>query len=158
VENEATVAAETARRVAEQDLQQARAELAGLRLQCETVLPAEAQRKARESKARGDAAPMLENGRAAAEALRLVTAEWSSAGTAGRDLYVLQQLPQLAEAAIARVGRTEIAEAMVVDGPGGDGYASLAASHPAAVARVLRETAKAVGIDLGALLGTKEVR
>ena len=49
-----------------------RAELEKLRLHCDVVLPAEAQRKASEQKARALAAPTIENGKAAAEALKLV--------------------------------------------------------------------------------------
>jgi flotillin len=158
VENEAKVAAETARMVAEQELQAARAELAALRLQCDTVLPAEAARQAQEAQAAGDASPIVENGKAAAEALRLVAEQWRLAGPAGREIYVLQQLPALAEAAIGRVTQTEIEEAMVVEGDGGGGYAALAASHPMAVARVLRETALAVGVDLDALLSNSKTQ
>src|SRR6185436_14472728 len=49
----------------------------------------EAQRKAQELKARGEAAPKVENGKAVAEALRLVAAEWSAGGDAAREVYVL---------------------------------------------------------------------
>ena len=107
-ENQASMAAETARMKAEQKLQQLRAELEKLRLQCDVVLPAEAQRKARELKAAGEAAPAIANGRAAAEALKLVSHEWAAAGSAGRDVYVLQQLPQLARAAAERVAKSDI--------------------------------------------------
>lgn len=155
IENEAKVAAETARMVAEQDLQQARAELAALRLQCEAVLPAEAARQAQEARAAGEASPIIENGKAAAEALRLVSEQWGQAGAVGREIYVLQQLPALAEAAIGRVNLTEIGEATVIEGDGGGGYAALAASHSVAVAQVLRETARAVGVDLDTMLGAQ---
>src|SRR6185436_9347539 len=84
IENEAAIAAETERSVAEQELQALRAELEKLRLHCDVILPAEAARKANELKARGEAAPTIETGKAVAEALRLVAAEWSAAGEAGR--------------------------------------------------------------------------
>ncbi|RYE82691.1 MAG: flotillin family protein, partial [Myxococcales bacterium] len=158
IENEVKVAAETARMVAEQELQQARAELASLRLQCEAVLPAEAARQAQEARAAGEASPIIENGKAAAEALRLVAEQWGLAGPVGREIYILQQLPALAQAAIGRVNHTEIGEATVIEGDGGGGYAALAASHSVAVAQVLRETARAVGVDLDALLGVQGVR
>jgi flotillin len=154
IENEAAVAAETARSVAEQDLQGLRAELEKLRLECDVVLPAEAKRMAEEAKARGAAAPVVENGKAAAEALRVVAAEWQAAGADGRDLYVLQQLRSFVEAAIARVERTELAEVAVVDGGNGEAYGALLASFPAAVARVMRETGKAIGVDVDNLVGS----
>jgi flotillin len=158
IENEATIAAETARATAEQELQRLRAELEKLRLECDVVLPAEAARLASEARARGDAAPLVENGKAAAEALRLVAAEWKGAGASGRDVYLLQQLRGLVEVAVARVRQTEVGELSIVDGGDGQAYAAFVANYPQAVARVMAETARAVGIDIGALLGRKEVR
>ena len=156
IENEAVVAAETARATAEQELQRLRAELEKLRLECDVVLPAEAARQASEARARGEAAPLIENGKAAAEALRLVSAEWKAAGTSGREVYLLQQLRTFVEAAVARVAQTEVGELNIVDGGDGQAYAAFVANFPAAVARVMAETAQAVGVDVRALLG-KEI-
>src|SRR6267143_2010591 len=72
IENEAAIAAETARATAEQELQRLRAELEKARLQCDVVLPAEAARQAAQARARGEAAPLVENGKAAAAALQSV--------------------------------------------------------------------------------------
>jgi flotillin len=157
IENEASIAAETARATAEQELQRLRAELEKLRLQCDVVLPAEAARLASEARARGEAAPLIENGKAAAEALRLVSAEWKTAGKSGREVYLLQQLRSFVEAAVARVAQTEVAELQIVDGGDGQAYSSFVANFPSAVARVMAETAGAVGVDIRALLGKPEV-
>lgn len=158
VEFEATVAAETARAVAEQILQQQRGELEKLRLECDVVLPAEASRMARESFARGAAAPYVENGRATAAALAAVAKEWQAAGTDAKELYVLQELRTLVEAAIARVNSTQIGSIEVIDGGDGAAYAGLIASYPAAVSRVLDEMGRALGVDIPALVsGQKEV-
>jgi flotillin len=162
IENEAAVAAQTARSIAEQELQARRADLEKLRLECDVVLPAEAKRLAEEAKARGAAAPMVENGKAAAEALAMVAAEWQAAGRDGRDLYALNQLRSFVEAAITRVGQTEIGELALVDGGDGKALASLFAAYPKAVARVMEETGAAMGIDVDALVGSngtkREVR
>jgi len=154
VENEAAVAAETARASAEQELQRLRAELETARLQCDVVLPAEAERQAAEARARGEAAPVVENGKAAAEALRVVAAEWKAAGQSGREVYLLQQLRSFVEAAVARVAQTQVDELNIVDGGDGQAYAAFVANFPAAVARVMAETAHAVGVDVRSLLGT----
>jgi flotillin len=156
IENEAAIAAETARATAEQELQRVRAELEKLRLECDVVLPAGAARAAQEAQARGEAAPFIENGKAAAEALRVVAAEWQEAGPMGRDVYLLQQLRPFVEAAVARVAQTEVGEITIVDGGDGKAYAAFVANFPAAVARVMVETARAVGVDLGGLLGRRE--
>jgi flotillin len=157
VENEALVAAETARATAEQQLQQQRAELEKLRLECDVVLPAEAQRQAQEANARGDAAPFVENGKASAAALGAVAQEWQAAGADARDLYVLQELGNIVQSAIARVNATTVQNLDIVDGGDGASYAGLIASYPAAVAKVLEETGQAMGVDLpGLVSGRKE--
>jgi flotillin len=152
IENEAEVAAQTARSEAEQELQAMRAELERLRLECDVFLPAEAQRLAAESAARGQAAPVLEQGRAAAEALAVVAHVWQGAGRDGRDLYVLQHLKNLVQAAVARVAGTTIAELAVVDGGDGQSFTGAVASFPAAVAQVLVETGRAIGVDVPRLI------
>jgi flotillin len=154
-EVQAEMAVETARVKAEQRQQELRAQLEKLRLHCDVVLPAEAQRKAAELKARGEAAPAVENGKAAAEALRLVAAEWAAAGEQGREVYVLQQLPLLVDAAAKRVARSEIGQIKLVASDD-HAYAAVLASYPAAVARVLRETCDALGIDVDRLLAPAE--
>jgi flotillin len=150
-ENQAGMAVETARMKAEQHLQELRAKLEKLRLQCDIVLPAEASRKAEQLKARGQAAPAIENGKAVAEALRLVAHEWAAAGDAGRDVYVLQQLPRLAASAAKRVSGSAVGTIKLVAGDE-SAYTAVLASYPAAVVRVLQETGEALGIDIARLL------
>lgn len=160
-ENEATIAAETARSLAEQELQGKRSELEQLRLQADVVLPAEAERLAQTARARGGAAPTVENGKAAAEALSLVSAEWQAAGADGRDVYVLSQLRPLVESAVERVAATKVGEMTIVDGGDGRALGALVACFPAAVAKVMEETGKTVGLDLPAVLSgvpKREVR
>jgi flotillin len=156
IENEAAIAAETARATAEQELQRLRAELEKTRLQCDVVLPAEAARQAAQARARGDAAPLIENGKAAAAALQSVAAEWKAAGQNGREVYLLQQLRTFVQAAVDRVTQTEVGELQIVDGGDGRAYAAFVANFPAAVARVIAETARAVGVDVRTLFGWKE--
>lgn len=158
VENEAAVAAETERMMAEQELQSLRREVETLRLQCEVVLPAEAHRKAAELRARGEAAPTVENGKATAEALRLIAHEWASAGTTGKEVYVLQQLRALVTAAAARVSETEIADLQVVTGAEENALGAVIASYPAAIQKVLVEMSSTLGIDVHGLLGSAERR
>jgi flotillin len=152
VENEAQVAAETARAEAEQELQKMRSELEKLRLEVDVFLPAEAQRLAAEASARASAAPVLESGRASAEALRMLAEQWQGAGRDGRDLYVLQHLGNFVEAAVGRVTRTQIGEFSVVDGGDGSSFTGALASFPAAVSQVLQETGAVVGVDMRRLL------
>jgi len=156
VENEAEVAAETARAEAEQDLQAMRTDLERLRLECDVFLPAEAARLSAEADARARAAPVLESGKASAEALRLVAQQWQTAGKDGRDLYVLQHLRELVESSVARVSGTQIQDLSLVDGGDTTSFTGAVASFPAAVSAVLQETGEAIGIDMHSLLRGEE--
>jgi hypothetical protein len=60
------------------------------------------------------------------------------------------------EAAVARVAQTQVDELTIVDGGDGQAYAAFVANFPAAVARVMAETARAVGVDIRSLLGGRE--
>jgi flotillin len=82
--------------------------------------------------------------------------EWQAAGHNGREVYLLQQLRSLVEAAVARVAQTQVGELNIVDGGDGQAYAAFVANFPAAVARVMAETARALGVDVKALLGGAE--
>ncbi|CAN5355207.1 hypothetical protein BH09MYX1_BH09MYX1_34920 [soil metagenome] len=152
VENEATVAAETARAIAEQELQGLRAELAKLTLQVEMVLPAEASALAQAARARGDAAPVTENGKATAEALSLLLVEWGAAGSQAKDIYVLTQLEAVVSAAVRRVQQIDIGELEFVDGGDGQNLAAVASAFSISVAKVLEETGRVMGIDVRALV------
>jgi flotillin len=153
VENEAAVSAETARAEAEQELQALRGELEKLRLEVDVYLPAEARRRALEAEARGQAAPVAEQGKASAEALALVAEQWQAAGREGRDLYVLQHLRQFVEAAVARVAALQLGELNVVDGGDGKSFTGSLAGFPLAVAEVVAATGRAIGVDIKSLLG-----
>jgi flotillin len=155
VENEAQMAQETARAEAEQDLQRLRAELERLRLEVDVAIPAEAQRRAAEARARGAVAPVLETGKAAAQALSLVAEQWGQAGSLGRELFVLQHLDELVGSAVERVSGARVGELNVVDGGDGSGYAQAVAMYPAAVARVVSNVAQVLGVDIGALVGER---
>ena len=156
IENEAEVAAETARATAEQELQGMRAELAKLTLHVDTVLPAEAAALASAARARGDAAPTIEDGKATAQALEMVANEWAMAGSAAREVYVLQRLDVIVGAAVKRVAMMEVASLEIVDGGDASSLTSMLGSFPLGVARVLQETCLAVGVDARALIAPGE--
>ncbi|HKO95027.1 MAG TPA: SPFH domain-containing protein, partial [Polyangiaceae bacterium] len=122
IENEAEIAQETARAQAEQELQLLRAELARKRLEVDVTIPAEAQRRAAEARARAEAAPALETGKATAEALTLLAAQWGHAGAVGRELYVLQHLDEMVAHAAERASNSTVGELSIVDGGDGASY------------------------------------
>jgi flotillin len=148
VENEAEMAQETARAEAEQELQRLRAELSRKRLEVDVGLPAEAQRMAAEAQARAEAAPVLETGKANAQALSMVAREWERAGSQGRELYVLQHLEEIVSQAALRVSNSSVGETHVVDSGDGRSYGQALAMHAAAVSRVLSELGQILGVDM----------
>ena len=129
-----------------------RSELEKLRLHCDVILPAEAERKGAELKARGQAAPTVENGKATAEAIRMLVDEWATAGKEARDIYLLQQLDVVVAAAVNRVSSMTVEELEVVDGGDAESLSAVASAYSVSVARVLEETGRAMGIDVRALV------
>src|SRR4030095_14307431 len=89
-----------AQATAEIERQKARVLQVRRQLDADVVQPAEADRQAREEAARGEAAVMVERGKAEAEALQKVCAAYAAAGPGAREVMALQQvLPLLADVA-----------------------------------------------------------
>ena len=145
-------AAQAARALAEQELQTVRKEVERTRLQAEVVVPAEAEREAREIIARGDAAPLEADGKAKADALRMLAEAWGSAGPQARDVFLIQQLEGLTETIVEAVRQVEVKEVSLIDGGDGRALPAYVASFPAAVNAVLEQLAVATGVNVPAAL------
>jgi flotillin len=157
VEKEAAVAAEQARAEAEQELQAVRKELEVKRLQCEIVLPADAQRKAAELLAQGAAAQQREQGVAAAEAMRAMSEALAAAGPEAREMFVLSQLDTLVGQVASRVQHVSVGEVHIVDGGNGRSLPAVVASYPAIVTSVFGTLRELTGVDLQSILAGKAV-
>ncbi|HJK96988.1 MAG TPA: SPFH domain-containing protein, partial [Polyangiaceae bacterium LLY-WYZ-14_1] len=154
VEREAEAAAKTARALAERTLQQIRDELENKRLQAEVVIPAEAQQKAQELLAKGDAAPTAENGRASAMVLDMMSEAWQSMGSDAKEIYVVQHLEEILGTVIDNLRNVQVGEVSVLDQGDGTGLATYAATYPQMVASVLRALGESTGVDVPALLAS----
>jgi flotillin len=97
-EAQGQVSALVAQATAEIDRQRARALQVQRKLDAEVIQPAEAERKAAEERARGDAARIVEQGRAQAAALHALVEQYKRAGDSAREVLVLQKLLPLVEA------------------------------------------------------------
>ena len=119
-EARAQVAGQIARAEEEKTLEEIRIELNRSRQQAEVVVPAEAAKTASELQARGEASRILEDGRATAEAVKLMREQWEKGNT--RDLLLIQLLPEIAEK-VSRVVSDNLAieKLTVVDSGGGNG-------------------------------------
>lgn len=151
--------AETAERVARADaeraeaqartqLEQQRVELERTRLQADVVQVAEAQRFAAEAKAKADAAPILENGKAQAEALRMLLKEIENAGDAGLKVFIAEKLPSLLGQALNAMKDVDIDRVTVIDSGSGQGVANATTQKVNASLTALQQVAGAMGLDL----------
>lgn len=158
VEREAAAAAEQARAEAEQELQAVRQELEQKRLYAEVVLPAEAQRKAAELLAEGNAAQRRELGLANAQLLEMMTQALQKGGPKVRELFVLSQLDTLVAQVAARVQDIDVEKVQLVDNGDGKALAALAASYPEAVLKVLGSLRDLTGVDVSSILAGQEAK
>lgn len=147
-ERVAKVEAERAETEAKQNLELQRVELQKRRLMADVVEPAEAERKAAELRARADAAPILENGKAQTEVLRMLYAQINSAGEQGFAVFMAEKLPQLLETAVGAVKGIEIDRLVVMDGGVGEGVANASNQRVQAAYRTMEGLASAFGIDI----------
>jgi flotillin len=147
-ERVAKVEAQRAEVEAQQALETQRVELQKRKLLADVVEPAEAQRKAAELRARADAAPILENGKAQVEVLKLLYSQISNAGEQGFAVFMAEKLPHLLSTAVEAVKGIEIDRLVVMDGGGGDGVGNAANQRINAAYKTLEGLGSAFGIDV----------
>ncbi len=141
-EAEAQIAAELARIQAEVPVQQERIKKTEQQLQADVIAPAEAECKQAIARAQGNAARIIEEGKAQAEGTRLLAKSWQAAGANARDIYLLQRLEPLLKTLASAMPEVTVENVTVVDAEQGN-----MATKTAAFIEQLRQT---TGIDLAA--------
>lgn len=152
IERVAQVEAQRAEVEAQQNLESQRVELQKRKLLADVVEPAEAQRKAAELRAIADAAPILENGKAQVEVLRMLYAQINNAGDQGFAVFMAEKLPTLLETAVGAVKGIDIDRLVVMDGGSGDGVGNAANQRVNAAYKTLEGLGSAFGIDIQSVL------
>jgi len=148
-EEQRTEAAELeARAIAEQKLQKVRADLERLRLQAEQVLPAQANQKAKELRARGMAAATAEDVKASALVNDLLTQVWEEAGSTAELVFLLQQIEMVLDHATRLPGRLHLKRITTLDGNDASSLASLVALNHVVVRQFFDQVKEIFGIDL----------
>jgi flotillin len=143
-EERGTVAAIVAQTRAEIERQKARALQEKRRLDADVVQPALAQQRAAEEQARGDAASIVERGRAEAESLKMVVEAYRGGGTGARDALALQNLlPLLGH--VAGADHPLVIKKLSVLPPDGGAGSELARKVIGAAEQIRAAT----GVDLG---------
>ncbi|WP_414755073.1 flotillin family protein [Anabaena sp. CCY 9910] len=149
-----TAAAQEKKAKAEQVLQVLRAELERLRLQADEVLPAEARRQAQELRAKGEAAFLEENAKAAALVNDILSQVWQQTGSDASKLFLIQQIETVLQEAVQIPQRIHLDKVNVIDNGDGKSVASLVNIYPEIVLQFLENVNRTLGIDVTGTLGT----
>jgi flotillin len=147
-EAEAEIISELARIQAELPVQQERIKQVKEQLQADVIAPAEADSKRAIARAKGDAAPIVEDGKALAEGTRKLAESWLAAGRNGRDIFLLQKLEVLLQTLSSTVPQVEVQKVTVVDAENG-GFSTKAAA-------MLEQLKQSTGIDIARTLSPKQ--
>ena len=147
-EERTQAAAREARAKAEQELQQIRTVLEGIRLQVDQVLPAEAQQTAQLYKAKAEAAPIRERGLAVSQSLDMMTEAWAAAGKSALSMYLIEDIEQILAAAGKGVAKVKIDNLNMIDAGDGKTLANYVAAYPAMIVSVLDAVNRTTGIDI----------
>ncbi|MFN8139604.1 MAG: SPFH domain-containing protein [Fimbriimonadales bacterium] len=142
-EERATVAAAVAQAEAEVKVQNARVEQTKRRLEADVVQPAKANCEAAEASAIANASPILEQGRAQAEALKSLADVWSKTGSNAREVFLLQKLEPIVQILTGILAETSVEKLTIIDSKsGGD------ASLPVKAVATLEQIKQIFGVDV----------
>lgn len=147
-EQRGEVTAAVARANADLKVQRARLDQVRFRLLADEVKPAEARRLLKIETARGNAAQVVEEGKATASALRALAETWRTSGDSARQIVVAQKLNGLVGSLMSTVSNLPIDKVTFIDSSLSGGGGDLATK-----AAVTSEQLKSLmGIDVPALL------
>jgi flotillin len=135
---------------AEVDTQQARIEQVRLQLDADVIQPAEAARRESEENAKGEAAKIVEQGRATAKVLTDIAERYNTSGRAGRDILLMQKLAPMMAKISHSMGSLKV-DQLTVLGKGGNDDGDLAGK----LVTYGEQIKAATGIDVPALLRQK---
>ncbi len=145
------VAAKTAEAIAQQELAEQEILLAEKRQRAAVVVVAEAERKAKEEIAVGEAAKILENGKAEVEVLRQKLDLWKQAGSDAERLFLIQMLPDILSQIVETVDHLKIDKLTVVDSGHGQGVPGVFNQIAGATPALLESLKASTGIDIAGM-------
>ncbi|MGK7947495.1 MAG: flotillin family protein [Xenococcaceae cyanobacterium] len=139
-EVEAEVVAQLAKAEAEVAVQTERIKQVQQQLQADIVAPAEAECKQAIAKAKGDAASIIEDGKAQAMGTKRLAESWKATGDNAKEIFLFQKLETLIKMMAAGVPEVEIESITVVDGQNDNRATSIAS--------FLEQLRQTTGIDV----------
>lgn len=141
-EERSQVTAAVARAKADVEVQKARIEQVRRRLEADVIAPARAKCEAQEATARAQVAPIVEEGKARAEALRTLAASWKRAGENAREIFLLQKLEPILRSLVATIAETEVEKVTFIAPGSPDG------STMSRAVRAVEQIKEIFGIDI----------
>ncbi|TNE49608.1 MAG: flotillin family protein [Deltaproteobacteria bacterium] len=150
-EQEADIAALIAKATAEVEVQKARIEQTRRRLAADVVAPAQAQMQSNIAEAAGQAAKIVEDGQATANALRAVTATWKQAGDNARDIFLMQKMDVLMKHTLQTIQSLQVNQLTLLPATGNHGSVPGGSSPSARTASLVSTSEQlkaALGIDV----------
>jgi len=156
--NRAEAKAQVARAIAEveeqQKLEARRVEMNKSKYQAEVVVPAEAHKEAKVLEAVGEAASIVEDGKATAEAVRLMREQWEKEDT--RELFLIQQLPDILDKVTSVIAdNLSIDKVTVLDSGNGNGMPTYVKGVTGSVVAIMEQIKNATGLDIPEILRAK---
>lgn len=152
-EAEAEVIAEVAKAEAEVTVQAERIKQVQQQLQADIIAPAEAQCQQAIAQAKGDAASIIEDGKAQAEGAQRLAESWKFAGENAKDVFLFQKLEVLTKMMASSIPEVEVANITVIDGQNN--------SNELQIASFMEKIRQSTGIDTAKiannLLGSNSV-
>jgi flotillin len=118
------------------------------RLRADVIVPANAQREAAKALAEGEAAPILEQGKAQVQVLRMLYDEIKAGGEEAYSVFIAEKLPNLLGIAVDAVKGVDIDRVVVMDGGSGQGVSSAVNQRVQGAFGTLEALGSALGIDI----------
>jgi flotillin len=154
VEARATVAGDIARIEQEQKLEEKRVAANKHKYEADVIVPARAEREAKELKAKGEAARIAEDGKATAEAVRVLREQWEKEDT--RELFLIQQLPDILDKVTKVVSdNLSIDKVTIVDSGDGQGMPAYVRGVTGSIVAIFEQVKNATGLDIPEILRAK---
>lgn len=153
-EAKAKVAGDIARIEEEKTLETQRIEMNKNKYEADVIVPAQAEKEAMVLKAIGDAASIVEDGKATSEAVRVMRQEWEKEDT--RELFLIQQLPDILDK-VTRVVSDNLAidKVTIVDSGNGQGIPTYVKGLTGSIVAIFEQIKNATGLDIPEILQTR---
>ena len=153
-EAKVSVAAQVAEAIAKQELAEQEILLSEKEQRAQVVVAAEAERRAKEEIAIGEAARILEDGKAEVAVLKEKLQLWIDAGPDAERLFLIQMLPDILKQVVKTVDNLQIDKITVVDSgqPGGAGVPAVFNQIAGATPALLESLKASTGVDIAGML------